>query len=760
MELSRTPDRRSLGVGSTLLLGALVYVVCVGGPGGGELNPALRVFTAVIGGWVIVGLAIGGPRHSDRVDSMVVGALVFFALAGVMSQFPRQSFDAVLAATAYLAAFILARGYLGATAPRRMLEHVLIGLSVFFTLTAAIGWFPDVIRLWAVSDWEVVPPLNLELTAGGWGHRYDVVLMIAILYPAWWAGQPSRLRMAAAVPIGILGMIAIILTGSRTLWLAFGVATAVVGYPMLARLWRTYPAVRWTVGVGLVVGIAMTFAVGGPLFDRVMNINSLAPRLSLWGPLTQVWLVNPIGGVGPGSFPWALQLTPYFETSSYAPRHPDSVFFQLLAEGGILGMAALALVVAAVVPAVWNGRSSAARWVLVMCIVASLAANPTDFPFIVAVMLAWAAYAAPRQPSRDEPERRRHRVRMRAATVAALVIIAAAQSSTLLGVVAYDSARLAVDGGDVGRGIEHLDMAVALDPGMALYWRQRGTGHLVLGHGDRALADLTTANRLNPWDDLAWRATALAHAAEGDSAAALTSVDKGRAVQRSDSANLLLAAWLNAAADRIETSTEILAEVVQSWPSVTGAVGWSELAGQSGGSEALIEAAVSRWSRGERSPEPLLHQDLWLAALSGSASTPDSRALSAALADAVIASLRCDDNTRNLLAATSASDQRTATYWATRVRDAANRGTDDDAALEALLIYSGDAPLSSVEGTLNPLNEGFWWGYRRFPIFWPQTAIELPDWRAGVSRWMLAPWDAVAEAGLDAELPDCLVTRP
>jgi hypothetical protein len=97
-------------------------------------------------------------------------------------------------------------------------------------------------------------------------------------------------------------------------------------------------------------------------------------------------------------------------------------------------------------------------------------------------------------------------------------------------------------------------------------------------------------------------------------------------------------------------------------------------------------------------------------------------------------------------------------YWATRVRDATNRGIDDDAALEALRIYSGDAPLLPVDGTLNPLNEGFWWGYRRFPIFWPQAGVELPDWRAGVSRWMLAPWDAVAESGLEDRLPDCVAT--
>jgi len=61
-----------------------------------------------------------------------------------------------------------------------------------------------------------------------------------------------------------------------------------------------------------------------------------------------------------------------------------------------------------------------------------------------------------------------------------------------------------------------------------------------------------------------------------------------------------------------------------------------------------------------------------------------------------------------------------------------------------------------TDATLNPLNEGRRWGYRRMPIFWPASEPALPDPHAVSLRWVLAPQEAIAEAQLGAQLPACL----
>ena len=748
-------ERRSLGVGRILLLASLVYIVCVGGTGGGELNPALRLLTGLIGASVVLACIIFPIRQPDRVDRLVVVATVLFALAGMVSLFPRQALDATLTATAYAAAFLLARGVLDQPAARTMLERVLMGLSAFFTLAAAATWVPDIIQLWALSDWQVFPPLDLPLASGGWGYRYDVALLIAILYPAWWSGRPSRLRWAFAIPFGMLALGAIIITGSRALWLATAVASLVVGAPLVVRLWRQHRWARVTVGASLIVVAIGALVLAEPLMDRALTVTSLEYRVRMWGPLTELWLANPVAGVGPGSFPWALQLTPYFETDSWAPRSPDNVLFQLLPEAGLLGLAALALIVAAVGPAVWKGRSGGARWALVTCAVVSIGSNPTEWPFLVVLILAWAAYAAPRQRADDGvPPRGRWRGPVLVSSVAALGLICAAQSSIWFGMLAYENARMSAERGDFRASIDDLTTAIALDPGMGLYWRQRGVGWLFVDEAGRAVADLEATTDINPSDDLAWRVRAMAHAANGETAAAIQAIEAALRIQRSDAANLLIAASLYSETGEHETAASMLAELVQAWPMVVGAPGWSEL-DVSVSTQELVDAAQARWAAEKPSLVPALHQDLWLAALTGSPSTPSTSQTSPELADAVMSSLRCESDASILLAQTRVSDRRTGLYWMTRLRDASNRGTVDERAEEALRIYFGDAPMQPPDRYLNPLNDGEWWGYRRFPIFWPPSGMDLPDIGAGQSRWLYHPSEAAAEAGLQDRLPAC-----
>lgn len=757
---------RSLGVGGVGLLGALIYVVVVGGTGSGELHPVLRALNASLAAALIGVYVVRIPVRADQLDRILIAAVILFAVAGALSQYPRQSFDAVLAAIAYAAAFFVAREQLGRDSVRHAFARVLIGLSVLFSIGAAALWLPQLVEWWSLTDRSVLPPLDAPLSAGPWGHRYDMALLIVLLYPAWWIGRPSLGRRIAAVLIGCIGGVVIAITGSRTIWLAVGVASLVMGIPLLLRLWRRYPRAHMPAALGFaLIGAAVVLSgAATPLAERVLNLASLDVRLAMWGPLIDLWVSHPVAGIGPGAFPWALQLTRYFDTLSWAPRHPDNAIIQVLPEAGLLGLAALMLVAVSVLAAVFRGRSGAARWVAVAFAVACLGTNPTDFAFLVAMGLAWVAYAAPHGRA-PVPVGEVQPRRLRAASVVAVAVISLAYVSTLAAAFSYDVARSAVARGATAEAEDALDTAIGLDPGMALYHRQRGALAYLVHDAVGAVTDLERAVGLNPSDDLAWRTLALARVAAGDRAGAHEALDRAVAAQRSDAVNLLLAARSAAEAGRQEDAVERLAEVVQSWPGITAAAGWQDLLPGSVTTADIVDEAAERWLRQAPTPEFVLDQGVWLGVLSG---RPDI--LNAAIArgpidedqSRTLASLiACDPEAAAGLGDASPAQRRSHVYWQLRVRASVLAGAVDLDAVQALQIMTSGSYTPAASGlTMNPLNEnagygGDRWGYRRPPIEWPTAPTTLPSTYAGTSLWMFDPSGAVDAAGLGHRLPQC-----
>ncbi len=65
-----------------------------------------------------------------------------------------------------------------------------------------------------------------------WGHRHDLTLLVVMLYPSWWLGRISPLRAAMGTVIGVLTLLIVIVDGSRTIWFAMSLASAVVLIPV------------------------------------------------------------------------------------------------------------------------------------------------------------------------------------------------------------------------------------------------------------------------------------------------------------------------------------------------------------------------------------------------------------------------------------------------------------------------------------------------------------------------------------------------
>ena len=208
-------------------------------------------------------------------------------------------------------------------------------------------------------------------------------------------------------------------------------------------------------------------------------------------------------------------MTDHFDGNAIHPRHPDSAIFQLLPEAGLLGVAAAGLLLVGVgFPML--AESKAAAWAAAVFAFGGLGGNPTDFPFLIATALAWAGTALPRP---QLPAASGHPV-LRWVSVAGFRPRCRRSHVDAGGGVHYDAAAGRVRVGDLAGARRELDAALAFDPKMAIYARQRGIASLLLSEPAAAIADLQLATALNPNDDLSWRGLAVAQRAADDGPAA------------------------------------------------------------------------------------------------------------------------------------------------------------------------------------------------------------------------------------------------
>lgn len=745
---------------------AFCYVVLIGGTLVSELVPEVRIVTATVGAGVVIYYVRLLPKFADKVDRLVVLSVVLFATAGLLSQYPRQSFDAVLSALSYAGALFLARRQLAREDTRRGFLVAIMVLSATLTITTAARWLP-VVEVWWSTTGSIFPALDLDYPAVPWGHWHDLALLLTLLYPAWWIGKVGPFRAAAGTLIGVLALLLVFVDGSRNVWLALAIASLVVGLP---RVVRRVGGRRAGILGAAILGVAALGAwitgLAAPLLERVDNLSNLGFRAAMWGAITNAWTAHPIAGLGPGSFPWILQRTSYFATNSYAPRHPDSLFFQLLGEAGILGILAAGCVAMALLPSVWHGRSDGAKWALIVFVVAGLAANPTDFAFLIVVAVGWAGYCAPNVAGPIARPVRMLPVRLAGASAAlVLAVIGLAYGATMAAAFAYDQARAAAGANRLGDAVAALDLAVALDPGLALYERQRGAAELLRGEIGDSIRDFASVTRTNPSDELAWRSLALALRAGGDKAAAASALQKALAAQRSDPTNLvLLASWQRTDGDATG-EVKTLGEVVQAWPQIGAAPGWQDLLSPTVSAQRVIDEAVALWVQGAPSPEPFTGQGVWLAVLANRddlipRAAADS-GLGSSLLSATVGTFRCDGQALER-AALSSADRRTLAYWLLVIRATTLSGSPDPGARNLASAWGVDLDAEKEPQLVGALNEntapGFStdaWGYRRPPIAWADQPVQLPSVARGAANWLLNPRASTEASGLANRLPNC-----
>jgi O-antigen ligase len=324
---------------------AFVELVYFGGSSNFLASPQARIVTQVVVLAAIAAWALGGAGAAAGRSSLIGPAtvvLVAVVLAGLFSERPGPAREAVALLLLVLPGYLVVRSVVWDPAIGPRLETLFAAAAVVtLVLYLALS-----LGLW-VEWWSIVgpsiPPLrpgDLGLTLGS---SNTVAAAIELLAPtaALIAWQRRHSRLLTGLIVG-LTLAALVMTGSRGAWLgaAAGVLLLLAWGIRERGLGGLIPADRRRrvlLGAGLLV---LAIPVGVLVVGRLLG--SDAGRVELWRAAWSIFTSAPILGGGPGSWP-DLHAGQPISGPTYAVLYtPHSSLFLILAELGLVGLAATA----------------------------------------------------------------------------------------------------------------------------------------------------------------------------------------------------------------------------------------------------------------------------------------------------------------------------------------------------------------------------------------------------------------------------------
>ena len=753
----------------SLLALCFVAAILLLGTTASEPLPAIRLLGAVVGGVLVVAWVTAVQRQADLLDHATTAALVAFSTSCVLSIFPRQAFDAAIMALVWTSALGVGRRVLGTEQMRAYALVVLAAVGIVLGVSIAFAWG----RIWldwlSLTGWQGIPPLDLALPSGPWAHQHDLTSLLVMLAPAIWLKRGTGLQRV--LQTGVLACIgaAVVMDGSRSVWLALVVATGVTLLRPLVRVLSTHRRIAVAVGAGVCVVVLAAILVGfaDEVVRRLTATRSIDWRTAQWSSALSQWTEHPIQGAGPGSFPFLLRLTDYFDSHTFVSRHPDNAAVQLIAEAGLLGVLAVAVVLSGVVR-MWrrgSAGSGAAAWVLIYALVVSVGTNPFEYGFLLAPLVVWTSLGtfipAGKVVDGSRPLRARS---LTPAIMTAIGILALAQTATVAATFAYDGGSRAAGQGSYTDAREMLDLAVMLDPGMALYVRERGAMALISGMPHAAAIDLTAATARNPADDVPHRLLADAWLARGDPARALAAARAAVRRDASDPRNQIMLARAAQVYGDSESATRALAMAVLHGPWMTADPIWGSLLQAEQTTTDILDAAVEIWRDGHA---PWLDglEPAWLVGLADSRQLTHQAAMEAGAlgpsAAALFQVLTCATQREGLgaLRSLERSQRIFGEYWRARVISEALAGTRVDGSLaETAILRMGqlERAIADRSEASDLYSGGFkdQYGYHRRPIKHLGGPVAPSAWD-GIAEWINRPVRAALAAGLTEPVAAC-----
>lgn len=581
------------------------YAVFIGGAWFGIYYPALRILTdvtaaVVLGSWAVLAWRDPAWRPRSALLPAILASLAGLAISTALSRRPGISVE-YLAYAVVLAALYL---FLVQLMARAFFRGRFVTLAGALFIAIVVGYLGFSAVHWAswlsVLGRLTVPPLRPEFESLTFGNPSTVLTIVALLAMPLVANADWTRRRGVAAVIAVLAIVGLVafISGSRAGWLALAIAGAAGALAAVlvpsgrsairaaSRGALDHVAGRAGLAVALVAVVAVAVALGPAVLRRVTS-GGETNRLAFVRVALELFQESPVVGTGPGT--WVIQrpaLTLPTEPDEYIP-HAHNVYAQTVAELGLVGALAGAIVVVLVlrllIGAIRDPDVARRRWGWVTTIgLVYFAAHQAldfyaNFPsvlFAAAIPVAWLDATARRAPVEAEAEaqaspQRGGRGRSMAwagavgLLVAALVGLGAQELPALTAGRAVDLANR----GDWAAADAPAREAAAQDPRISSYLFTAG---LTAAHAGDHAASAAYFELVTRTDDVpeAWLNLAAEQAELGDTASATESLRRALRLGIQRPAVALAGADLALRIDQSDIAVRVFTTAVIQSPSI------------------------------------------------------------------------------------------------------------------------------------------------------------------------------------------------
>lgn len=341
----------------TITAAAAFAILVAGGSGTLEQSTVRLLYDApavvVIAVWLVLSAWRPTWLPASRLLPAILAVLGVFAVTTVTSRSPRLSVEMLAYAALLAGLYLLLVALMRQRHVRDALGPVALGLCLLVCLLYLLQVLQAWQAWWGAVGHVALPPMRPAYLGLTLGSPNPIATLVLLLAAFGLAATISRGPVPAVVvgPVVVLALLVTVISGSRGAWMgsvAGLVACAVMGLvarPDLRMRGRAFARSRRGVMLGaavlLLVGLTAIFAA----HSGRLTFGDDGYREAFWAASLRMFRSSPLVGVGPGV--WQL-LRASYETATepdlYIP-HAHDIYLQTLAEFGLLGVMAGALVV-------------------------------------------------------------------------------------------------------------------------------------------------------------------------------------------------------------------------------------------------------------------------------------------------------------------------------------------------------------------------------------------------------------------------------
>lgn len=481
-------------------------------------HPVARAAGVLLyGGPVVLWAVLRYRGPVDRLDLAVVAAVVAHLVVSLLSLDRESSMEMSAVVVAYACTFWLARRIAGDARLRRLSATAVATAVVFWLAVLAVTWIGEKVTAIEHLGW---PPVLDARQPYVWGSINTLPVLALLVGPfiAWLPGGPGRRIM---VTIWLASAVVVVpLSVGRAGWLGVGVAIAslepLLRFPVSQRVisgLRRRNRLAWTtVGISAVVlagTLILVFSRGGEVVASALD-----SRVRLWQQALSLFSADPLTGAGPSTFGWArLAHVPDY-VDRVAAKDVHSVPLQTLADGGLILVVAMAVVVAAWVNVMFerrrllNVRQRLSIAALIGYAAVALLDDLSFLPTVTVMLILLAAWAIPVANPPAPRATGLHAIGVPALILAAAVITTPAVIAMTASRLHAAEGRHAAVAGDWDRSLVAFEDATELHPSNAQYWMSVGLAASMAGQSDAAVMAYERARSISPGDPRPWGALA------------------------------------------------------------------------------------------------------------------------------------------------------------------------------------------------------------------------------------------------------------